>query len=370
MTENLPEDHILDEDKITKEEMNIAEYPITLLAKRVPKGLKTIEYNDWVTIKGEKKPLRWVVTGSDKYGLPTGEDQDFFLAIMEVWRRYGFKDRAIPIGSIYAMLKEMELPTTGKHYYDRFRLSLDRFTGMYISTENAFWDKENKCYISKYGFHIFDEYKLYDRFSRKNTGMPLPLGYVKASDFFYDSIKKGNLKELNLSLYLKLPTSLSRRLYRYLDKKRYFGKSFSMNIYKLAGKLGLAPTKTGKYYPSKLKQLLNPALESLKSENFLERHYYQKGKDGEKLCVAFYQSGGNSGGLDLRSADLLDRILEFTGDDHSRGYYIKLIRELGPQRVESVLSETKQAYREHRITTTQARYFTDLAERYLGHKPI
>jgi len=288
---------------------------------------------------------------------------------MEVWRRYGFKDKVIPIGSIYAMLKEMNLPTTGK-YYDRFRLSLDRFTGMYISTENAFWDKENQCYVTKYGFHIFDEYRLYDRFSKKNTSVPLPLGYVKASDFFYNSIKKGNLKELNLSLYLKLPTPLSRRLYRYLDKKRYFGRSFSMSIYKLAGKLGLAPTKTGKYYPSKLKQLLKPALEALKNEDFLERYYYQEGKDGDKICVVYGQTGRYCSSLDPRSSELLERVLELTRDDHSLEYYVKLIRELGPQRVESILSETRQACREHKVNTTPARYFTDLAERYRGNKSL
>ncbi|MFH0924474.1 MAG: hypothetical protein V1872_02390, partial [bacterium] len=65
----------LEEDRVSKDEMNLAEYPITFLSRRAPKGVKTIEYTNWVTIEGKKKPLKWIVTGSDKYGLPVGGDQ-------------------------------------------------------------------------------------------------------------------------------------------------------------------------------------------------------------------------------------------------------------------------------------------------------
>lgn len=378
MSKNQTTEEEIEADKITKEEMNIAEYPVTLLSKRIPKGLKTIEYKDWVTVNGERKPLRWIVTGSDKYGLPVGSDQDFFLSVMEVWRKQGFKDRTIPIGSIYSMLKEMNLPTT-KQYYERFKMSLDRFTGLYITTENAFWDKENQCYISKKGFHIFEEYQIYERFSRKDTSIPLPLGYIKVSDFFYESIKKGNLKDLNLSLYIRLSNPLSRRLYRYLDKKKYYGKSFTMNVRKLAGKLGLASPAIEKYRPAKLRQLLTPPLESLIKEDFLERYSFDPGKEGEKLKVIFTQSGetqqrvlsqGGESQSDDETLYIIDEILRFTGDEHSRGYYIKILRKLKKEKVYAILSESRQADREGKIKTTRAKYFTDLAERYLGNKPL
>ncbi|MCL4874359.1 hypothetical protein KJ039_09795 [bacterium] len=67
---------------------------------------------------------------------------------------------------------------------------------------------------------------------------------------------------------------------------------------------------------------------------------------------------------------IVNEVLEFTGDEHSRGYYYKLVREMGPQRVYAILSETKQADREGDIKTTRAKYFTDLAQRYRGVKPL
>ena len=125
------------EDIITREEMNIVEYPITLLSKKIPKGVSKIEYIDWVTIDGKKRPLKWIVSGSEEYGLPVGGDQDIYIAIMETWREDGFKDRTIPIGSIYKMLKKMGLPPSTRNYA-RFQQSLDRLTGIYITAENAF----------------------------------------------------------------------------------------------------------------------------------------------------------------------------------------------------------------------------------------
>ena len=77
------------EARISKEEMNIAEYPITLLSGTVPKGIKKIEYTDWITSGGKQKRLRWVVSGSEDHGLPIGGDQDIYVAIMETWREQG-----------------------------------------------------------------------------------------------------------------------------------------------------------------------------------------------------------------------------------------------------------------------------------------
>ncbi|MBI3353685.1 MAG: replication initiator protein A, partial [Nitrospirae bacterium] len=191
---------------ITKEEMNIAEYPLTLLSKRIPEGLKTIEYNDWVTINGKQVPLSWVVTGSDKYGLPTSEDQDFFIALIKIWHEEDFKDRIIPIKSIYSVLKELGLPDT-KHYRNRFKLSLDRLTGLYITAKNAFWDYEDRCYLTDIGFHIFDKYEL-----KKDEESNIISGYIEVNGFFYRSVKKGYLKNLDYDFYLKLPDGLPRRL--------------------------------------------------------------------------------------------------------------------------------------------------------------
>lgn len=258
-------------------------------------------------------------------------------------------------------------------------LALNRYKGVNIYTENALWDKANQSYLKRHAFSIIDEYQLYERYKTSNATVPLPLGYIKMNDFIHTSILNGNIKNLNLSLYLALPNPLSRRLYRYLDKKRYYGKTFTMNVKKLACKLGFLADTVEKYRPAKLRSLLKAPLEALKGKNFLERYSFEPGKEGEKLRVFFARSGEEGSQGQGRVTDpqagseteyIVNEVIAFTGDEHSKGYYYKLVREMGPDRVFAILSETKQADREGEIKTTRAKYFTDLAQRYRGVKPL
>ena len=54
--------------------MNLAEFPIALIADRVPAGQKTLYFED--------KHGRLTVTGSDAYGLPTATDTDVIVALI------------------------------------------------------------------------------------------------------------------------------------------------------------------------------------------------------------------------------------------------------------------------------------------------
>jgi Replication initiator protein A len=60
--------------RIGRDEMNLAEFPIALLADRVPRGQKTLYFED--------RHGRLTVTGSDAYGLPTATDTDVIVALI------------------------------------------------------------------------------------------------------------------------------------------------------------------------------------------------------------------------------------------------------------------------------------------------
>src|SRR3954464_227790 len=61
-----------------RDEMNLAEYPLALLADRAPKGQKTIQYvNPHGTV---------TITGSDAYGLPTAADTDILIGLIQLTR--------------------------------------------------------------------------------------------------------------------------------------------------------------------------------------------------------------------------------------------------------------------------------------------
>src|SRR3954451_25216901 len=62
-----------------RDEMNLAEFPITLLADRAPKDQKTLVFRD-----GEQT---LTVTGSDAYGLPTAADADVIVALIQLTKQ-------------------------------------------------------------------------------------------------------------------------------------------------------------------------------------------------------------------------------------------------------------------------------------------
>src|SRR4051812_11747545 len=69
-----------------RDELNLAEFPITLLSDRVPKGCKTlvfeVEPRDWKT--GQVAPRKVEITGSDAYGLPTAVDDEILVALIQL----------------------------------------------------------------------------------------------------------------------------------------------------------------------------------------------------------------------------------------------------------------------------------------------
>ena len=373
-------------EELSKDELNLAEYPLGLIAERLPAGFKTIEYTDWVHIEGEKRELRWVVTGSDRYGLPTGADQDVLVVLMHLARKQGFKDKTIAFGSAYNLLQLLGWDWSAKSYR-RLKKGLDRWVGLTIYAQNAFWDKRRQRYVSHQSFHIFDSYHLLERYSPGRRKTPLALGYIVIGDYFWRSIQAGNIKDLDLALYRRLPSPLTKRLYRFLDKKRWYGRPFSMACPKLCKKLGFAGPAVDKYYPSQIRRMLGPALRALKAEGFVETFTFRHGKHDDILRVEFTGAGESlpratlpaSLPLHEHQKKILERIenhydylvaqiLDVTGDEHSRAYYKQVVRDLAEPDIWELLSETKQAKAKGAIRTTPGRFFTDLAQRRLGRK--
>src|SRR5262249_10057946 len=61
-----------------KDEMNIAEFPISLLCDRSPKGQNSVEFSDHIfdSQTGCEISRTLTITAPEKYGLPTSTDDD------------------------------------------------------------------------------------------------------------------------------------------------------------------------------------------------------------------------------------------------------------------------------------------------------
>ena len=55
----------------------------------------------------------------------------------------------------------------------------------------------------------------------KTDKPPLPLSSFRWNEVIFQSFQSGNLKQLDLELYLKLRLPTTKRMYRFLDKRFY-----------------------------------------------------------------------------------------------------------------------------------------------------
>ena len=272
--------------RIGRDEMNLAEFPFALLADRAPQGLNTVSFEDQVPGKDGVLVNRvWTVTGGESFGLPLASDEQVYVVLMEVSKEQGFDQRSVFV-TRYDLIKRLGWPDKGDSYR-RLRAALDRLLGVTIKAEKAFWDKAKQRYVDV-GFHIIDDYALYDETpGRKSSGGQevLPLSFITWNQVIFRSIQAGNIKQLDAAYFFALRHNVSRRLYRYLDKKRYDGKpTFRIRLKKLAfEKLGMSRS----YYPSQIKRELARAHEDLARTGFLSNVRYEKSPGNSEELVVY-----------------------------------------------------------------------------------
>lgn len=322
--------------RIGGDEMNLAEFPFTLLADRQPRGVSALEFSDIIRGKGGERVTRlWTVTGAEEFGLPVATDEEVYVALMEVTREQGFTNRTIHI-TRYDMIQRLGWPNKGGSYR-RLRASLDRLLGVTITARRAFYDRRKERYVDM-GFHIIDDYLLYEeRPGRKTRAgrIYVPRSYVSWNQVIFESFQAGNLKQLDVGFYFSLRSSLSRRLFRYLDKKRLDGKpAFRIGLKKLGfEKLGMSRN----YYPSHIKQELARAHEELKHNGFLSSaEYIRPGVEAEEqVLYRFPGRGGRTrrGPLSQTSAALMEQLV---AEGMTRAVAEKLVRQ-HPERIAAQL---------------------------------
>ncbi len=269
-----------DTPRLGREEMNLCEFPFSLVGRTVSPGQKTFQVQDTIRGKGDQEITRvWTVIGSDLWGLPTIIEEHVYVALMEATRELDFQSRRVPI-TRYDLIQRMQWPKGGD-CYRRLERALHCLAKVTIDAQNAFWDPEKKAYLSV-TFSILDAVALHDESKgRKSAQAALPLSWVEWNSILFANMQHGNLKFLDTGFYFSLDHYIAQRLYRYLDKKRYDGKRmYPISLYDLAfTHLGL---KQSPQAPSwLLKQRLAPAHEELIQRGFLEEVRFRTGAEGE-----------------------------------------------------------------------------------------
>ncbi len=271
-----------------KDEMNLAEYPLSILTHRVPRDRKTYSFTQRITAhEGTLVKQTWSVLSSDKYGLPTPYDDDVLIALLYCYKEQKPQSKQIHF-SLYKLCQIMH-KALSKREYDRMRDSLNRLTSTTIVATNCFYDNLAKSWVSE-AFHVFDRYKLYQE--RKGRAASPHLSFVEMSVFFHQSVAVANyIKDLNLGIYYGLALPISKRLFRYLDKNRYKKSRYEETLMRMAYKLPLTYA-----YPSQVKQKLAPAHEELLRHGYLTNVTYDVTREGEEKVIYEFADGETRAG--------------------------------------------------------------------------
>ncbi len=263
--------------RISRDEMNLAEFPLTVLSKRSDPTVKTLEFCD--SVKGKNGDLinrQWIITGADKFGLPTSSDDEVLLGLLKLTADDGVRSRKVHF-TRYELLRILRWTTEGRSY-TRLQNALDRLSGVRIKATNAFYDNETKLHSTR-NFGIIDAYEI-------NDGRDTRPSFFTWSEVLFKSFQVGFIKKLDLDFYLDLESAVSKRLYRYLDKHFWYRSKIQVNLFTLAHeKIGVSRNYV---YASSLKQQLEPALEELKARGVISGFEFSgKGKATE---VAIFSS--------------------------------------------------------------------------------
>lgn len=183
---------------IGRDEMNLAEFPIALLADRVPEGQKSLYF--------ENQQGRLTVTGSDAYGLPTAADADVIIALIYLTKlRNNFSDAKVNF-SRYELINLLNWQDDGKSY-KRLDEALNRWVGVSLYYDKCWWNNHLKCYNDA-KMHIIETIEIIDRDARGKAHLAgrngLPLSYFVWNRTFLQSCQADNLRQLDLDEYFSL----------------------------------------------------------------------------------------------------------------------------------------------------------------------
>jgi hypothetical protein len=246
---------------IGRDEMNLAELPMALVADRAQPGQKTLYFED--------KHGQLTVTGSDSYGLPTASDTDVIVALIYLTKqRNNFTDTKVNF-SRYELIKLLNWRDEGDSY-KRLDQSFNRWGGVWLVYDKCWWNNKLKCYTSA-KMHIIENVEIVDNDARRKSHQGgqsgLPLSYFTWDRKFIESCQADNLRQLNLDIYFSLKSAISKRLYRFLGKRFYLQGDWTFDLKEIAfDRVGLSRSYADAY---KIKEKLQPAIEELESIGFL-----------------------------------------------------------------------------------------------------
>lgn len=259
-----------------RDELNLAEFPLSLISKKATEDEKVLVFEDTVfdSATGKIIPRRVTISGSADCGLPSAADEEVLLALIQVSRQQGFKEKKVYF-SRYQLLQILGWEDTG-YYYNRIVSALNTWLGVNVKWQNAWRDYSRQSSWGSRGIVLIQDFELKKRDQMDSSS------YITWADQLFESFQAGNLKGLDFGLYRALRNSIAKRMFRFLDKRFHQRSTLVFDLATFAyEKIGMKRS----YLLPNIKQQFRSAIRELEETGFLEpmseRQRYRKRRAGE-----------------------------------------------------------------------------------------
>ena len=274
--------------KTIKSEVNLLELPFFELFTKGLRKKTEIEYRAIKNRENQIKEIVWNVSANSKYGYPGPFDREVHKAIeqiiSEILREKGKIENPISF-SLYDLCKRMGIKGGGN--YQQIKKALERIQATVIKSENAFYHKGNKKWISSV-FCLYDA--VIFRGEQLEDGSIAEINLLFLSDIYLQSLNSHNTKLINYTYWRSLKSKIASRLYEILGVKFYGirNKKGCDITYKYSTLCQLLPLTLYRYI-SDAKRQLNSGNDELKDTGFISK--YEWIENGNKDWLISYWPG-------------------------------------------------------------------------------
>ena len=199
------------------DELNFAEFPLAAIADDVSHQ-RTLTYSDCILDESRQTRIerKLVISASEMHGLPTSRDSDVLLVLIHATKMANqFQHRTVPFQR-GELIRRLGWDDSGKSY-QRLDESLQRWAGVTLYYNGAWWDKSVKRWRSK-TFHVLESLDLRGR-SQRHRHADDGANTFTWNEVVFAGFQAKNVKLLDLELYFRLKRPASRQAYRFLDKR-------------------------------------------------------------------------------------------------------------------------------------------------------
>jgi hypothetical protein len=303
---------------------------------------RNLERYPWARLsddKGEQMELRvlldsagedgraWIVTGADRTRLPGPFDADLYVALCQLYNSLGRPEhRTVRVS--FRELADLMGRGRGSNVYAAIAGGLHRLAKVSIEAVET-W-REGETIAALKTLHLLTAETRYRRDGEEGG----TLAVVRFSEDVAESIAAGNFRLLNAAEYFALELPTAKRLYRYLDYRRWRGSErlaeFTLPLKQLAQELPI-----DRDAPSHIKRTLDPAHELLIV-------FASPTPEVPECAPASAERQGD--GEYVR--DMVAEILGTLRDEHSVGFYVQVAKAFPEDVLRNVLGGVRQSIRE------------------------